>query len=194
MESTVTVRGQTAIPVAIRKRYNIQPQTKLEWIDDGHSITVLPIPPDPIETLKGKVKGSSLRKALLRSRQKERTRGWNLCFGYVRFIFFYWKWRGLRNCWKNFENRKKSWVSNIFVFHKPYRDLLHYLARKKWGYRQRINHFGKISSPPNRELKRKDCPFRWKNQGKSPTFTCWFYHRRYCHREKCRSRSQRPGI
>jgi len=75
MESTVTVRGQTAIPVAIRKRYNIQPQTKLEWIDDGHSITVLPIPPDPIETLKGKVKGSSLRKALLRSRQKERTRG-----------------------------------------------------------------------------------------------------------------------
>ncbi|MBF0548360.1 MAG: AbrB/MazE/SpoVT family DNA-binding domain-containing protein [Candidatus Riflebacteria bacterium] len=72
MESTVTVRGQTAIPVSIRKRYNIQPQTKLEWIDDGHTITVLPIPQDPIETLKGKMKGDSLRKALLRSRQDER--------------------------------------------------------------------------------------------------------------------------
>lgn len=48
MESTVTIRGQTAIPVEIRKRYNIHPQTKLEWIDDGHTITVLPIPPDSI--------------------------------------------------------------------------------------------------------------------------------------------------
>ncbi len=74
MESTVTVRGQTAIPAAIRKRYNIKPKTKLEWIDDGHTITVLPIPQDTIKALKGRFKDASLREALIKSRQEERRR------------------------------------------------------------------------------------------------------------------------
>ncbi len=72
MKSTVTVRGQTAIPAAIRKRYNIRPKTKLEWIDDGHSITVLPVPKNPIKTLKGLFKDTDLLGALLKSRKKER--------------------------------------------------------------------------------------------------------------------------
>lgn len=75
MKSTVTVRGQTAIPADIRRRYNIQPDTKLEWIDDGHTITVLPIPQDPIKALKGKFKDMNLREALLKSREEERRRG-----------------------------------------------------------------------------------------------------------------------
>lgn len=75
MESTVTVRGQTAIPVAIRKRYNIEPKTKLEWIDDGYTITVLPIPSDPIKAIKGKFKKTNLLNALLKSREEERRRG-----------------------------------------------------------------------------------------------------------------------
>ena len=75
MESTVTVRGQTAIPVAIRKKYNITPQTKLEWIDDGHTITVLPIPRDSIKALKGRYKKINLLNALLKSRREERQRG-----------------------------------------------------------------------------------------------------------------------
>ncbi|MBT9538024.1 MAG: AbrB/MazE/SpoVT family DNA-binding domain-containing protein [Nitrospirota bacterium] len=75
MESTVTVRGQTAIPVAIRRRYNIKPKAKLEWIDDGHTITVLPIPKDPIKALKGKFKDTDLLKSLLKAREEERRRG-----------------------------------------------------------------------------------------------------------------------
>lgn len=75
MESTVTVRGQTAIPAAIRKRYNIKPKTKIEWIDDGHTITVMPIPQDPIKALKGKYKDANLLQALLKSRKEERKRG-----------------------------------------------------------------------------------------------------------------------
>ncbi len=75
MKSTVTVRGQTAIPAAIRRKYNIKPKTKLEWIDDGYTITVLPIPHDPIKALKGKFKDAKLREALLKSRQEERKRG-----------------------------------------------------------------------------------------------------------------------
>lgn len=75
MESTVTVRGQTAIPVAIRKRYNIKPKMHLEWIDDGHSITVVPIPKDTIKTLKGRYKDADLLGALLKSRKEERILG-----------------------------------------------------------------------------------------------------------------------
>jgi AbrB family looped-hinge helix DNA binding protein len=75
MESTVTVRGQTAIPAAIRKRYNIKPKTKIEWIDDGHTITVMPIPQDPIKALKGRYKDVNLLQALLKSRREERKRG-----------------------------------------------------------------------------------------------------------------------
>ena len=75
MISTVTVRGQTAIPVVIRKKYNIKPQTKLEWIDDGHTITILPIPHDPIKILKGRWKGKNLVKALLKLRQEDKKNG-----------------------------------------------------------------------------------------------------------------------
>lgn len=75
MESTVTVRGQTAIPAIIRRRYNIKPKTRLEWIDDGHSITVIPIPTNPIKALKGRDKGSRLLEALLKSRQEEQRLG-----------------------------------------------------------------------------------------------------------------------
>ena len=75
MESTVTVRGQTAIPVAIRRKYNIKPKTKLEWIDDGHTITVLPIPQNPIKALRGRFKDVNLLQELLKSRKEERKRG-----------------------------------------------------------------------------------------------------------------------
>lgn len=75
MESTVTVRGQTAIPAVIRKRYNIKPKMRLEWIDDGHSITVVPIPENPIKALKGRYKEANLLGALLRERLEERKRG-----------------------------------------------------------------------------------------------------------------------
>ena len=74
MESTVTIRGQTAIPVAIRRKYNIVPKTRLEWIDDGHTITVLPVPRDPVKALKGRYKDTDLLGALLKSRQEERER------------------------------------------------------------------------------------------------------------------------
>lgn len=71
MTSTVTVRGQTAIPVAIRRKYNIKPKTRLEWIDDGHCISVMPIPKDAIKALKGLHKGSGLLKALKELRKEE---------------------------------------------------------------------------------------------------------------------------
>ena len=72
MRTTVTSRGQTVVPAKIRKDRQIRPQTQLEWIDDGETIRVVPIPPDPIRAAKGISKG--LRRRLLKEREWERQR------------------------------------------------------------------------------------------------------------------------
>lgn len=72
MTSTVTVRGQTAIPAAIRNRYKIKPRMRIEWIDDGHSISIVPVSENPIKELRGKFKNHGLSKALLKMRTEER--------------------------------------------------------------------------------------------------------------------------
>jgi len=70
----VTKRGQTVIPAKIRKRYNIKEGTKVEWIDTGTVIKVVPIPEDPLKALKGIAKGEKLLKKLLRERRKDSER------------------------------------------------------------------------------------------------------------------------
>lgn len=75
MMSTVTVRGQTVIPASVRRLYNIIPHTLIEWIDDGHSISVVPVSGNPIKGLRGKYKGRTLSKSLARLRSEERKRG-----------------------------------------------------------------------------------------------------------------------
>ena len=47
MKTTVTVRGQTVVPAKIRKDHHITPNTQLEWIDDGETIRIVPLPPIP---------------------------------------------------------------------------------------------------------------------------------------------------
>src|SRR5262249_4706088 len=47
METAVTKKGQTNIPAAIRKRYQIHEGDRLVWIDEGEVIRVIPVPADP---------------------------------------------------------------------------------------------------------------------------------------------------
>ena len=73
MRTTVTSRGQTVVPAKIRKDHQIHPQTQLEWIDDGETIRVVPLPLDTIRSAKGLSKG--LHQKLLKEREQERRRG-----------------------------------------------------------------------------------------------------------------------
>lgn len=56
-KSRVTSKGQTVIPKAVRKALGIKEGTELAWSILGHTITVVPIPEDPIRALKGILKG-----------------------------------------------------------------------------------------------------------------------------------------
>ena len=73
MKTTVTVRGQTVVPAKIRKDHHIVPNTQLEWIDDGETIRVVPLPSDTIRAAKGITQG--LRQKLQEAREQERQRG-----------------------------------------------------------------------------------------------------------------------
>ncbi|OGR91679.1 MAG: AbrB family transcriptional regulator [Elusimicrobia bacterium RIFCSPLOWO2_01_FULL_59_12] len=71
METTLTERGQTAIPARIRKRFGMKPGQKLVWVEDGKAIYILPVAKDPIGAFRGSSKGSGLTETLLRSRQED---------------------------------------------------------------------------------------------------------------------------
>ncbi len=72
MRSTVSSRGQTAVPAEIRRRFNLRDRSRLEWLIDGDVITVLPLPADPERSLRGSLRGKYSGRDLLRARAQER--------------------------------------------------------------------------------------------------------------------------
>ncbi len=75
METAVTKKGQTNIPAAIRKRHEIHEGDRLEWLDDGEVIRVIPLPADPVRALRGSARGEKLLERLLVQRKEDRKRG-----------------------------------------------------------------------------------------------------------------------
>jgi AbrB family looped-hinge helix DNA binding protein len=74
MQTTISRRGQTVVPAAVRKRHHLLDGDRLAWIDDGETIKVVPIPADPIRALKGMAKGERLVQELMKYRREERSR------------------------------------------------------------------------------------------------------------------------
>lgn len=74
MQTSVTKRGQTVIPAAIRKKYHIDAEVHLVWLDDGDTIRVVPVPNDPLLSLRGSGRGKNYTKKLLEERNKDRSR------------------------------------------------------------------------------------------------------------------------
>jgi AbrB family looped-hinge helix DNA binding protein len=73
MRSTITARGQTVIPAAIRRRFGLTPADRLEWIVDDQGIRVVPVREDPIEAFRGQGRGGATQR-LLADRKKDRQR------------------------------------------------------------------------------------------------------------------------
>ncbi len=64
MRSTITSRGQTVIPAEIRKKFQLSPSDRLEWIMDGNSLRVVPVKENPISAFRGQGKGGSVKRLL----------------------------------------------------------------------------------------------------------------------------------
>lgn len=71
MQTTVGRRGQTVIPALIRKRHQIQDGDQLVWLDDGDTISIVPVPADPIKALRGSGRGENLVEQLLEQRKRD---------------------------------------------------------------------------------------------------------------------------
>ena len=73
---TATAKGQVLVPAGLRKRIGLKPGAKvLVTLGDQGTVTLRPIPADPIEAACGFLKGgTSLTKALLEERRKDRQR------------------------------------------------------------------------------------------------------------------------
>jgi AbrB family looped-hinge helix DNA binding protein len=74
MITTITQRGQTVVPSEIREKFHIETASKLEWIAEGETIRVVPLPVDSIKEARGVAKGLGLSEALREIRKQERAR------------------------------------------------------------------------------------------------------------------------
>jgi AbrB family looped-hinge helix DNA binding protein len=73
MRTKMSKRGQVSIPSTIRKQLNIGPNTTLEWVVEGATARVIPVPEDPIRAFRGSGK-KGLVTQLLRERRRDRQR------------------------------------------------------------------------------------------------------------------------
>ena len=64
MQSTITARGQTVVPAAIRHQFHLGPADRLEWLLDNGSIRVVPVRADPIQAFRGQGKGGATERLL----------------------------------------------------------------------------------------------------------------------------------
>jgi len=73
MRSTLTERGQTVVPAAIRKQYHLSLADRLDWVVVGDEIRVVPVRADPIDAFRGRGKGGASNR-LIDDRAEERRR------------------------------------------------------------------------------------------------------------------------
>ena len=72
MKSKVTARGQVSIPSKIRKEFNIEPESRVEWIVEGNVIKVVPLPKDPVAAFRGRGSQGYSTEQLIEDRIAER--------------------------------------------------------------------------------------------------------------------------
>lgn len=65
MQSTITARGQTVVPAAIRHQFHLGPADRLEWVLDEGGIRVVPVRSNPIDAFRGQGKGGATARLLV---------------------------------------------------------------------------------------------------------------------------------
>ncbi len=84
--ATVSAKGWIVIPKIYRQKYGLEPGRKVQVVDYGGGLSIIPLMGDPIEALRGMFAGGpSLTEDLLeerrRGREREETQLERLCAG-----------------------------------------------------------------------------------------------------------------
>ena len=73
MRTKVTKRGQVSVPSDVRKRLQIGPETELEWVVEGATVRVIPLPSDPVRAFRGSGRKGAVKR-LLKERRRDQQR------------------------------------------------------------------------------------------------------------------------
>jgi AbrB family looped-hinge helix DNA binding protein len=72
---TVSAKGWVVIPKSMRDRHGLKKGSRVQILDYGQILAIVPLPDDPIEALHGMFEsGPSLTDELLTERERERTK------------------------------------------------------------------------------------------------------------------------
>ena len=72
---TVSTKGWVVIPKDLREKYRLKKGTRVQVVDYGNVLALVPLPDDPVEALHGMLEGGpSLTADLLAERAQERVR------------------------------------------------------------------------------------------------------------------------
>ena len=73
--ATVSTKGWVVIPKAMREKYGLEKGSRVQIVDYGQVLAIVPLPEDPVNALHGMFEGGlSLTEELLTERERERTR------------------------------------------------------------------------------------------------------------------------
>ena len=73
--ATVSAKGWVVIPAALRRKYGLKPGTRVQIVDYGGGLSILPEMADPVAESFGMLEGGpSLTQDLLEERARERER------------------------------------------------------------------------------------------------------------------------
>jgi AbrB family looped-hinge helix DNA binding protein len=72
MNVTLSQKGWVVIPAALRRKYGLKPGAKLQFVDYGGVLELVPVVDNPVEAAAGMLKGGkSLTEALLEEHRQE---------------------------------------------------------------------------------------------------------------------------
>ncbi|MHB1864794.1 MAG: AbrB/MazE/SpoVT family DNA-binding domain-containing protein [Candidatus Saccharimonadales bacterium] len=69
MKTTISERGQTAVPSQVRRKFGLKSGQQLQWVTDNNVIYVVPVPNDSIKSFRGSSPSIGLNIELLKIRQ-----------------------------------------------------------------------------------------------------------------------------
>ena len=70
---TISEKGQLVIPKKLRVKYKLEAKSRVEWIDTGQGLFLIPISKDTITSSRGMLGGTKITtKLLLETRRKDK--------------------------------------------------------------------------------------------------------------------------